>query len=103
MSQTVSAGTRLACPACTTEVVVVKAGASSGLLACGGEALVGIDAPRVLDGHRDSEDPGVLLGKRYIDEESGLELLCIKAGPGSLSCDGRELTIQGAKPLPSSD
>ncbi len=103
MTQAVSAGTRLACPACTTEVVVVKAGKDSGVLACRGEALVEAEATRLLQGHGVPEGDGVQLGKRYVDAESDLELLCIKAGPGSLSFDGRELTIQGAKPLPSSD
>jgi hypothetical protein len=103
MSGAVSAGSRLACPACTTEVVVVRAGSGAGALTCWGEALVGIDAQRPLEGHRESEGEGILLGKRYTDEQSGLELLCIKAGPGVLSFDGRELTLQGAKPLPSSD
>jgi hypothetical protein len=103
MTQAVSAGTRLACPACTTEVVVVRAGERSGLLTCRGEELVGTEDPRTLQGHSDSDGQGVLLGKRYVDEESDLELLCIKSGPGLLSSDGRELIIQGAKPLPSSD
>jgi hypothetical protein len=103
MAQVVSTGTRLACPACTTEVVVVRAAESSGLLACRGEELVGTDDPRSFEGHSHSDGQGVLLGKRYVDGESDLELLCIKSGPGLLTSDGRELTIQGAKPLPSSD
>jgi hypothetical protein len=103
VSEAIEAGTRLACPSCTTEVVVVRAGTNAGGLACRGEALVGTDFARALQGHGSTEGEGVLLGKRYVDEESGLELLCIKAGPGGLSCDGRALTIQSAKPLPSSD
>ena len=48
-------------------------------------------------------DGGTLLGKRYVDEASGIELLCSKGGSGSLACDGRAMTVKGAKPLPSSD
>ena len=50
-------------------------------------------------------DPGegTKLGKRYVDEELGLELLCTKPGEGSLGVSGRALTLKGAKPLPSSD
>ena len=43
------------------------------------------------------------MGKRYSDEESGLEVLCSKAGEGALAGDGRALPVKGAKPLPSSD
>jgi len=46
---------------------------------------------------------GSLLGKRYIDEDSGLEALCAKPGAGSLSADGRPLAVKDAKKLPSSD
>ena len=54
-----------------------------------------------------SPDPslsgGTLLGKRYADEASGLELLCTKAGAGTLTLDGSALEVKSAKPLPSSD
>jgi hypothetical protein len=43
------------------------------------------------------------VGKRFADEESGLEVLCTKAGDGALSIDGTLLPMKGAKPLPSSD
>ena len=46
---------------------------------------------------------GTLLGKRYGDEDLGLEILCTKAGEGSLSIGNVPLPVKGAKPLPSSD
>jgi hypothetical protein len=46
---------------------------------------------------------GSLLGKRYVDAESGLEALCSKPGAGSLSLDGRPLSMKEAKKLPASD
>jgi hypothetical protein len=46
---------------------------------------------------------GTLLGKRYVDDPTGLELLCTKPGAGELAVDGRPLTIKGPKALPASD
>ena len=46
---------------------------------------------------------GPLLGKRYVDDEAGLELLCTRPGQGALTADGRPLVVKGAKPLPASD
>jgi len=45
-----------------------------------------------------------VLGKRYLCEKCGTEVLCNKAGPGELECCERApMTIKEAKPLPSSD
>lgn len=97
-------GARLACPECPTEVVVVRANDTDVSLSCSGSALVPLEQERPLGGHGD-EGSGdkVALGKRYVDEEAGIELLCTKAGSGGLSCEGRALTLKSAKPLPSSD
>jgi hypothetical protein len=46
---------------------------------------------------------GSLLGKRYVDEASGLEVLCTKGGEGSLSINNKLLTLRVTNPLPSSD
>jgi hypothetical protein len=86
------------------QVVVVRAPDTDVDLACGGAPLLeegqqGADAP-ALDA---SLGEGPLLGKRYADEELGLELLCTRPGAGALTVDGRALPIKGAKPLPSSD
>lgn len=93
-------GTKLRSATGTTEVVVTRAPASEIVLACAG-------APLAEDGSGDQASSGadsdILLGKRYVDEESGVELLCSKPGPGPLTADGRELQIKGAKPLPASD
>jgi hypothetical protein len=45
----------------------------------------------------------IVLGKRYVDTESGLEVLCTKPGPGVLSADGRQLTLKAPNALPASD
>ena len=58
-------------------------------------------------GGRPDLDPsfaeGSLIGKRFADADSGLELLVTKAGAGTLTLDGVALPLKEAKPLPSSD
>jgi hypothetical protein len=44
-----------------------------------------------------------VLGKRYMCEKCGTEVLCNKAGTGGLECCDGEMKIKEAKPLPSSD
>ena len=99
----IKAGQRLACPACATEVVVVRPPSTPVTVTCGGEALVDPGADRSGAGHDGATGDGALVGKRYTDEDSTLEVLCSKPGPGALAADGREMPIKGAKPLPSSD
>ena len=43
------------------------------------------------------------LGRRYLCEVCGTEVLCTKPGPGDLQCCGKEMGLKQAKPLPSSD
>jgi len=99
----IKAGSRLACPECSVELVVVRPPSSAVVLTCGGVAVVEAGADRAAGGHADASDEGTLVGKRYADEDSGLEVLCAKPGPGALAVDGREVPVKGAKPLPSSD
>lgn len=93
------AGMKLRSTACTTEVVVVRPAPGPVELSCCGGALTADE----VDGPRAEGAAEVLLGKRYTDEETGLELLCTKPGPGELVADGRPLVLKGAKPLPASD
>ena len=51
----------------------------------------------------DGADGGTQIGKRYVDADETLELLCTKPGKGSLAVGGAAMSIKGAKPLPSSD
>ena len=48
-------------------------------------------------------DGGTLMGKRYVDPEETLELLCTKPGAGSLGIGDTLLEIKESKPLPASD
>jgi hypothetical protein len=95
------AGLRLGCPGCTTQVIVIGAPATEVDLTCSGQQLVEINATGTGTSHADGD--GAQLGKRYADDELSLELLCTKAGPGTLAVDGRPLGLKGVKALPSSD
>jgi hypothetical protein len=43
------------------------------------------------------------LGKRYRCTVCGTEALCVKAGAGTPSCDGKDMELVQPKPVPSSD
>lgn len=95
------AGLKLRSTACSTEVIVVRPTAESVELTCCGAPLTADDVAPPESATADAD--GILLGKRYTDEQTGLEVLCTKPGAGPLAVDGRSLTVKGAKPLPSSD
>jgi hypothetical protein len=95
-------GTKLSSAVCETQVIVVRAPSSEVELGCGGAALTDDGQPG--SGELDpSLSEGTLIGKRYADEDLGLELLCTRGGAGTLTCNGVALAIKGAKPLPASD
>jgi len=96
-------GTRLKSAACDTEAVVVRV-PSEGEITCGGAPMIPFAEAKpegvALDA---SAAGGTLMGKRYHDQASGLEMLCTKPGKGGLAIDGRPLELREAKQLPSSD
>jgi hypothetical protein len=94
-------GLKLRGTACSTEVVVVRPAKGDVEIACCGAPMAEADGAAATPAAPDPD--GILLGKRYADEESGIELLCTAPGPGPLSVDGRELAVKGPKPLPASD
>jgi len=93
-------GTKLFSTVCDTQVMVIRG--SDAKVCCGGVPMA--DAAPADAG---TPDPafagGTQMGKRYVDAAGNLELLCVKAGAGSLSVDGAALQFKDAKPLPSSD
>ncbi|MGK2911438.1 MAG: hypothetical protein ACSLE1_16800 [Sphingobium sp.] len=97
-------GSRWKSPACTAEFIVVRPPKQPGSLQCGGHDVVaaGEASPDGLALSADFAD-GINVGKRFHDEQSGIELLATKAGKGSLSFDGRKLGLKEAKALPASD
>lgn len=97
-------GSRWKSAVCGGEMVVVRPPKLAGTLACGGHAVLpfaedGNHGAAIANGH----DGGLLMGKRYIDTDSGLEVLGSKPGKGALSFDGRLMVTKDAKPLPASD
>ena len=81
-------GSRLYSTSCTTEVVVVRAPAAEVAVSCCG-APVSEQASEGGDSDRpEGTEDAVLIGKRYSDEVTGMELLCTKGGYGRLACDG---------------
>jgi hypothetical protein len=95
-------GTRLESVTCATQVVVVRAPADDVDVRCGGEPMQEIGAGGERRPMTGTGEP-TLTGKRYADEDLGLELLCTRPGEGWLSVGDRPLPVKGAKPLPSSD
>ena len=99
----IKVGARLKSNVCDTEVMVISSANPAAEVTCGGAAM--IDAAEERSGGDISADfaSGTTLGKRYVNEAGDMELLCVKAGEGSLALDGQALVLKDAKPLPSSD
>lgn len=98
------AGTRLKSAVCETQVIAVRAPNVDVVVTCGGQPLLALDAePPAGAAIEAGHDGGTLLGKRYADEELGIELLCTKAGAGALWLNGEPMRLKEAKALPSSD
>lgn len=96
-------GMRLKSAVCTTEVIVVKTPGGEVDLTCGGIAmLAATDTADKVAGNADAMG-GTALGKRYVNEDESLEILCTKAGEGSLGVGATLLALKEAKPLPASD
>jgi hypothetical protein len=87
----------------TTEVMVIRGPSSDVDLRCGGRPMVTSGAATDAAGLDPAFADGTQVGKRYVDDELGLEVLCSKAGRGTLAVGDRALALQSAKPLPTSD
>ena len=94
-------GSKLKSAVCDTEVMVIR-GAADVVVECGGAAMAE-QAPAERKPLEPEFAQGTRIGKRYIDADGKIELLCVKAGQGSLSIAGVALKTKDAKPLPSSD
>ena len=93
-------GTKLKSAVCDTEVMVIRG--SGAVVDCGGTPMAEVRPPE-----RGVINPtfagGTKIGKRYVDADGTVELLCVKPGEGSLTIGGVALVLKEAKPLPSSD
>jgi len=104
MTMQLKPGARLFGAACTTELIVVKAPPAPVDLRIGGHPACTSAAERdaSLEVLTDSS-AAPLMGKRYVDSDASLEVLCTKAGAGAVAIGDELLVVKDAKPLPSSD
>lgn len=93
-------GSKLKSAVCDTEVMVIRG--TEGVLECGGAPMAD-DKPADAGELNPDFAEGTAMGKRYVDEAGTVEVLCVKAGKGSLSLNGAALSTKDAKSLPSSD
>ena len=96
-----AAGKRLKSAVCTTEIMVIAAPDGEVDLCCGGAAM----SEGGGNGGTAAADlaKGSAIGKRYVNEDGSLEVLCVKAGDGSLSVGSVALAVKDAKKLPKTD
>lgn len=95
-------GLKLSSAVCSAEVMVIKAGGDAELT-CGGVPMAG---PGESSGGAEADQAlmtGCQIGKRYVNEDQSVEILCVKGGDGTLAVNGTPLVIKEAKKLPSSD
>jgi hypothetical protein len=97
------AGLRLRSAVCTTELIVVKAPTADVDLRVGGHPVLPAGTPQTGETVDPTHAGGSAIGKRFADDEAGLEVLITKAGEGSLSIGDAPLLPKEAKQLPSSD
>lgn len=96
-------GLRLKSAVCSAEVMVIKPGKGESLT-CGGIDMVAATDAAPEGATPDSEQMGgCQVGKRYVNEDQSVEVLCVKAGEGSLAINGAVLETKESKKLPSSD
>lgn len=99
----VKPGARLKSTVCDTEAMVIKYSGDAEI-SCGGQVMIDAKADSADKGTlNDALAAGSLVGKRYVDADDTMELLCVKPGAGSLSVGDTLLVEKSAKSLPSSD
>lgn len=95
-------GAKFKSVACDTQVMIIRGLPGEHELSCGGAAMVGPAeaGSAALDADK-AEGTG--MGRRYVNGDETMELLCVKGGAGTLCLDGEKLEPKQAKALPSSD
>lgn len=99
----IKTGARLKSNVCDTEVMIIACADTSVTISCGGESMIDASANKTGTSLDPAYAAGTLLGKRYVNAAGKIELLCVKAGKGSLAVNNEALVLKDAKPLPSSD
>ena len=103
MAVQLRAGQQLVSAVDSTAVIVIRAPAAECTLTCGGVPMATAGEPVQPAEPDPSLMGGTLIGKRYVDDADTIQVLCTKAGDGTLALDGSPLVVQAAKPLPASD
>lgn len=85
----------------STSLIVTKAPEGEVEITVGGEPVT-TEKPATAPAPSSSPE-GAQIGKRYADDDLGIELLCTKAGAGTLAVNGTPIGLREAKPLPASD
>jgi hypothetical protein len=97
------AGTRIKSAVCATELMVIQAPGGDVDVRCGGAPMLDMSAQASGAAIDLTLKAGTQIGKRYVDEGGTVELLCTKAGEGTLALGDAPLVLKEAKPLPASD
>jgi hypothetical protein len=100
---TLKAGARFKSAVCDTQVMVITAPAGDFDLRCGGAEMLVPAATAPAGAALQAGGAETLIGKRYVNADESIELLCTKGGKGGLSLNGTPLEVKQAKQLPSSD
>jgi hypothetical protein len=97
-------GLRLKSAVCSTEIMIIRSPPVPADIRCGGVEMLA-PAQQPAPGARldPAQSNGSLIGKRYVDAQDRVEILCTQGGAGSLVLDGVLMALKQAKALPSSD
>ncbi len=96
-------GARLKSAVCDGEIMVVATHGGDIALTCGGAPMTAAGEEAQSAEMNADHAVGIVIGKRYITEDEGLEVLCVKAGAGSLAVGGDLLLQKDTKKLPKTD
>src|ERR1700726_2071871 len=92
------AGLRLKSAVCSTVIMVLRAPAMQVDVRCGGVAMIELDEVAAPDAQVEpTHAQGTLIGKRYVDAQDRVEVLCTQGGKGSLTFDGVAMKVKQAK------
>ena len=84
--------------------MVVTASEDDVTLTCGGAEMVAPGTEAAYDAQVSHDHAvGIAMGKRYITEDETIEVLCVKAGDGSLAVNGQLMLQKDTKQLPKTD
>jgi hypothetical protein len=100
---TLKAGARLKSAVCDAQVMVIMTPPGDVALTCGGAPMLDATVTAAREAIHPEHKNGTQIGKRYVNTDGSLELLCTKPGEGSLAVAGAPLKLKEAKALPSSD